>query len=435
MKSLWQATADAPCFPALDGDRTTDVLIIGGGAAGLLTAHMLTKAGVDCLVAEGQKICGGVTAHTTAKLTAQHGLCYDAMINNRGFEYAKGYYDANTQAIEDYKALSEKYDFDLKEESNYVYSTDDFPLLQREYEALKTLGAEAQLHRETPLPLSAAGMVELKNQFSIHPLKLFYSIAEKLNIFENSFVRSLEGTTAVTDRGRIRANWVVVATHFPFINRHGMYFMKLYQQRSYVVALENAPKLEGMYVDNAVDGFSFRPWGDWLLVGGGGHKTGVRAGGPNVPAEFAKRHFPQARPRFFWAAQDCRSLDGVPYIGRYSALTPKMFVATGFNTWGMSSSMAAARLITELITTGKGTYEHVFSPQRSMLCNQLLKNGAAYAEDLLTLSTPRCTHMGCALKKNTAESSWDCPCHGSRYDMQGNVLENPAMKNLKSKRL
>ena len=152
-----------------------------------------------------------------------------------------------------------------------------------------------------------------------------------------------------------------------------------------------------------------------------------------MPAEFARRHFPQARPRFFWAAQDCRSLDGVPYIGRYSAMTPKIYVATGFNTWGMSSSMVAARLITELITTGKSSYEAVFSPQRSMLCNQLLKNGAAYAGDLLTTGTPRCTHMGCALKMNTAEHSWDCPCHGSRYDLECHVLENPAMKNLKSK--
>jgi len=431
MKSVWQETAEAPELPAFEGDAETDVLVIGAGAAGLLTGYYLKQAGIDCLVVDGKRVCGGTSGLTTAKVTLQHGLCYGAMAHNKGFEFAKGYYKANREALGAYGLLAEKYDFDLRQESNFVYSNGSFQQLRDEYETLKMLGADTVLHNSVPLPVEAVGMVEVKNQFSMHPLKLFYALARELRVRENCFVRRLDGTVAFTDKGRIRANKIVVATHFPFINSHGMYFVKLYQHRSYVVGLENGPDVGGMYVDDASDGFSFRNWGSWLLIGGGGHKTGEKGGGPDVPAEFARRHFPEAKQRFCWAAQDCMSLDGVPYIGRYSSSKPDIFVAAGFNKWGMSSSMVAARLLTELITRGQSEYGHIFSPQRSMLCNQLAKNGLSAAKGLLTPSTPRCTHMGCALKENRSEGTWDCPCHGSRFDREGRVLENPAMKDLK----
>ena len=207
--------------------------------------------------------------------------------------------------------------------------------------------------------------------------------------------------------------------------------MKLYQQRSYALSLENVPSFAGMYKDEAEDGLSFRSQGSALILGGGGHRTGKPGGGWQELERIARQYYPQASITHRWAAQDCMSLDGIPYIGQYSARTPGLYVATGFNKWGMTSSMVAARVLTDLIC-GKGSpYADLFSPSRSMLQPQLGINAAEAAKDLLTFSKKRCPHMGCALKWNPQERSWDCPCHGSRFSESGTRLDNPAVSDRK----
>ena len=239
-------------------------------------------------------------------------------------------------------------------------------------------------------------------------------------------VRELKGTTAITDRGRIKADKIIVCTHFPFINKHGSYFMKLYQDRSYVIALENAPKPDGMYVDENDKGVSLRDCGDLLLLGGGGHRTGRRGGAWRELEDFAARNYPDAKVKYRWAAQDCMSLDSVPYIGRYSARTPDIYVATGFNKWGMTSSMVSAMLLTDMLKGRENPYAPVFSPSRTMLHPQLAANALEAAVNLLTPTAKRCPHMGCALKWNSEEHTWDCPCHGSRFTESGRLIDNPA---------
>ena len=239
------------------------------------------------------------------------------------------------------------------------------------------------------------------------------------------------GTDAVTDKGKIFAKRVVVTTHFPFINKHGLYPLKLYQHRSYVIALENAEDVNGLYVDEEKTGMSFRNYGGLLLLGGGGHRTGKKGGNWNELRSFAKTHYPEAEEKYFWSAQDCMSLDGIPYIGQYSKNTPDLFVASGFNKWGMTSSMAASEILADLITDRKNDFADLFSPSRSMLKPQIVVNGFESVTGLLTPSKKRCPHLGCALKRNEAEHSWDCPCHGSRFSEQGRVLDNPANGNLK----
>ena len=233
-----------------------------------------------------------------------------------------------------------------------------------------------------------------------------------------------------TTGGEIRADRVVAATHFPFINNHGGYFLKLYQHRSYMLALSGAPELKGMYVDENPAGMSFRSAGEFLLLGGGGHRTGKRGGGWRELEDFARRHYPQARVAGRWAAQDCMSLDGAPYIGPCSRRTPELLVASGFNKWGMSGAMAAAELLTDLLTGRENPYAAAFAPHRSSLRPQLAAN-ILHAAGLLTPTVPRCPHLGCALKYNAQEHSWDCPCHGSRFTEEGKVLENPSNGNLK----
>jgi glycine/D-amino acid oxidase-like deaminating enzyme len=214
-------------------------------------------------------------------------------------------------------------------------------------------------------------------------------------------------------------------------NKHGAYFLKMYQSRSYVLALENAGSVDGMYVDGN-GGLSFRQYGDLLLLGGGGHRTGKPGGGWAALEDFVKRYYPGAKERFRWATQDCMTLDGLPYIGRYSKHTPNLYVATGFNKWGMTSSMVAADLLGDLVQGRENACADLFSPSRSILRPQLACNALEAAKSLLTFSKPRCPHMGCALHWNPQEHSWDCPCHGSRFTQTGKLQDNPATDDLKT---
>ena len=431
MGSLWEQTWEKPNFPAQDGDLSTDVLIIGGGMAGLLCAYRLHGAGVPSVLAEAETICGGITKNTTAKLTSQHGLIYDKLISRFGIQRAKQYLAANQAALQAYRTLCRDMDCGFEEKAAYVYALDDRRKLQREVNALEKLGVPAEFTDELPLPFPVAGAVKFPNQAQFHPLKFVSGLAKGLRVYEHTRVRELIGTTAVTNHGRIRAKKVIVATHFPFLNKHGSYFLKLYQHRSYVIALQGAPDVDGMYVDASRTGLSFRNCQNLLLLGGGGHRTGKRGGGWRELRDFARRHYPQAEEQYRWAAQDCMSLDGVPYIGPYSASTPDLYVAAGFNKWGMTSSMVSAMLLSDLVQGKNSPYGEVFSPSRSILRPQLAVNGFEAVSSLLTPTVRRCPHLGCALKWNPVEHTWDCPCHGSRFTEDGKRLDGPATGDLK----
>lgn len=431
MKSVWQEAASLLSFPKLERDIRTDVLIIGGGIAGILTAYRLKERGIDCVIAEKGRICSGVTGNTTAKITSQHGAIYAKLLKNIGAENARKYLLANENALKQYEKMSRKIDCDFENKDNFVYSLNDKKKLTNEILALDRIGFTADFVEDIPLPIKTVGAVRFPKQAQFNVLKFLSAVTKDLKIFENTFVKEMVGTNAVTDRGKIFAKKVVAATHFPFINKHGLYSLKLYQHRSYVIALENAGDVSGMYVDENKKGMSFRNYGDLLLLGGGGHRTGKKGGSWNELRAFAKTYYPEAKEKYFWSAQDCMSLDCVPYIGQYSKNTPDFYVATGFNKWGMTSSMAAAEILADLITDRKNDFADVFSPSRSMLKLQLPVNGFESVIGLLTPSKKRCPHLGCALKWNEAEHSWDCPCHGSRFSEDGKVLDNPANGNLR----
>ena len=428
MKSVWQETA-LPRFPQLDGDIKTDVLIIGGGIAGILTAYFLHQCGIKYILVEKDRICGENTQNTTAKITVQHRLIYHKLLKCGGEDTAKQYLSANTAAFQKYAELCRDISCDYEIKDHFVYS-DDLRKLEKELNALQKIGCRAELCQELPLPIQTAGAVKFPAQAQFHPLRFIAGIVDGLNIYEHTSVRELIGCTAVTDRGRIVADRVVCATHFPLINKYGSYFMKLYQSRSYVIALENAQSIGGMYVDASDAGMSFRDYGGLLLLGGGGGRTGGRNGGWAELRAFAKENYPHAQEKYYWAAQDCMSLDRMPYIGRYSRRTPDFYVETGFNKWGMTSAMLSAMLVCDMIRGRKNEYAALFSPSRSILKPQLFVNGFETILNLLTPSKRVCPHMGCALKWNPAEHSWDCPCHGSRFAQDGRVLNNPANGDL-----
>lgn len=435
MGSLWKTGVSFNRFSALDGDIDTDVLIIGGGMAGVLTAFMLKNAGVDHLLCEAEVLATGATGNTTAKITSQHGLVYDKLINEFGERKAGLYLRANEEALAEYRRLSEGIDCDFEEKDNYVYTLRGDKKIEKELRALQRLGFPAERADDLPLPFRTAGAVRFPRQGQFHPLKFISGISEGLNICEHTRVRELKrtggGITAETSGGTVRAKRVIVATHFPFINKHGAYFVKMYQHRSYVIALENAPQINGMYLDDDEKGLSFRNHEGFLLIGGGSHRTGRKGGCYDEIETFAKRHFPDSKIKYSWAAQDCMTLDYVPYIGRYSSGTEDLFVASGFNKWGMTGSMVSAKLLTDMMLGRKSPYEEVFAPSRTILRPQILSNLFESAVGLLTPKAPRCPHLGCALNRNSVEHTWDCPCHGSRFTENGELIDNPATGDLK----
>lgn len=423
MKSIWN-DIEKPKFNTLKGDVKTDVLIVGGGMCGLLCAYVLKNEGVDCVLVEADEICAGITNGTTAKITFQHGLIYDKITKKYGHEKAHLYYKSQKEAFEKLVELAS--DSDLEFCNSFVYSRTDREVIEKEVDALNKIGCDAVFCKETELPFDIAGAVMIGNQANFHPLKFAYSIAKDLKIYENTKIIELKPNTAITNRGTIKAKKIIVATHFPFINKHGGYFLKMYQHRSYVLALRNAQSIKGMYVDEAKDGLSFRNYGDLLLLGGGSHRTGSQGGNWKELEKFAQKHYPDAHEIGRWATQDCMTLDSIPYIGQYSKSTPDLYVATGFNKWGMTSSMVSAMLLCDMICGRKSEYEEVYSPSRTILHPQLAVNMFESIKGLVTPTAPRCPHLGCALKYNKEEHSWDCPCHGSRFDENGKLINNPA---------
>ncbi len=429
MASLWLENSIHSPSPALEGSVKTDVLVIGGGIAGILIAHRLKSAGVSCIVAEKDSVCGKTSGNTTAKITSQHGLIYQKLLKDIGKEKAQLYYRLNQSAIESFCTLSENYPCDFEKKDNFIYTADSRTKIYAELEALNEIGADAELFDSLPLPVDIAGAVCFPNQAQFNPVMLIRALAKELTVYENTAVKSVKGKTAYTDKGKITAEKIIVATHFPFIDRHGLFFMKMFQHRSYVIALENAPQLDGMYLEDKDDGFSFRNYGNLLFIGGGDHRTGKKNGGYSILRKKAEEWYPEAKEKYAWATQDCMTLDSMPYVGQYSKNTAGLYVATGFNKWGMTSSMVAADLLCARLLGKKHPAEELLSPSRSMLHPQLLINGFDFAASLLTPVPKRCTHMGCALKFNKAEKTWDCSCHGSRFGEDGTVLDGPAIRN------
>lgn len=427
MKSIWSDTAQSTRYESLQRDIKTDVLVIGGGIAGILCAYYLKKSGVSAILVDGSRIGGGITKNTTAKITSQHGLIYHQLLKRAGHEKARMYFEANAHALSQYDALCQDLDCDYQRKDAYVFSKTDRQSIEEEVKAVHKLGLQAEFVNALPLPFDTAGAIRFPDQAQFHPLKFIAAISRDLPIYEDTMIRSIDTQKliALTDRAKIQASHIIVATHFPFINTSGGYFLKMYQHRSYVVALENAANIDGMYLEEKMDGLSFRNHHDLLFIGGGDHRTGQKGGNYTVLRDIAKTAYPDAVEKYHWATQDCMTLDNVPYIGRYTKKTPHLYVATGFNKWGMSSSMVAANLITDMILEKKNPYADVFDPSRSMLTMQLWINGFTSLANLVRWGK-RCPHMGCALRWNPLERTWDCPCHGSRFSESGDLIDNPS---------
>lgn len=454
MQSIWSKTTQVSQRKELKEDIQVKNVVIGAGMAGILIAYFLQKKGLEVIVLEADHIAGGQTKNTTAKITGQHGLLYHDMIKKAGFRRAKGYAEANEAAIQTYEEIIREEgilcQFERLPSFLYSLKEEGKDQLRNEAEAAKKLGINVCFMEKDEiqeLPFEVSGAVCFSNQAQFHPLEFIKALSEGLTIYENTNVLSVHGHVITTDKGNITAENIIFATHYPFLNVPGFYFIRQHQERSYVLALEGKEvpdKLSGMYYSIDKGGLSLRSAEGKLLLGGGSHRTGKKVChyekmGYSYLREQAQKYYPNAKETASWAAQDCMPHDRIPFIGKYSIFRPYWYVATGFQKWGMTSSMIAAMIISDQISGKKNPYAAVFTPQRLLfragiknLCIDIGESVAGLTKGLFGKKEERCTHMGCHLTWNEEEKSFDCPCHGSRFDEEGKVIDNPAQKHCKN---
>ncbi len=492
--SYWMASTEKTDYPVLDRDETVDVAIIGGGITGITCAYLLKKEGLSVAVIEADHIVQGTTGHTTAKITSQHQLIYSKIKSQMGTEPAKQYADANETAIRLIKDVIDEngIDCDYQEQSAYVYTQRDgyVEKIEEEAKTAKDLGIEASFTVKTALPFAVKAAVEFKGQAQFHPRKYLLALAKQISgngshIFEQSRVVDIDdGYILKTTEGkRIKAEKLIIASHYPIYNKAGLYTARIYPDRSYVVAIKAKDVYPGgMYITAEEPGRSlrFQPFdgGELILVGGEHHKTGQ--GVDTVQhyknlVEFANQNFSVEDIMYRWSTQDCMTLDSVPYAGHFLASTPNMYLATGYGKWGMTNSMASSVIIRDLIIRGRSPWQDVYNPSRKTitasaktfvvenlnvakeLVSGKLSNvrsdvdiqkgeakvvkidgdkAGAYRDETGTLHVvdTTCTHLGCELNWNSAEKSWDCPCHGSRFTYEGEIVEGPTVKPLKTEK-
>ena len=490
-QSCWQ-TIQPPRFPKLSESMHADAVIVGGGICGLLCAYELWKKGIHKIVLlEAGRILNGTTARTTAKITSQHGLIYTALEKGMGTKAAWQYAKANEEAISRFAQIirNEQIDCDFVPCDAYVYSctSEGAVCVQKEAETARQLSIDASFTQTCDeLPFPVQGAVRFRGQAKFHPMKFACRLAEILRdkgvkIFEETPAVALDDNIIFTGAGRVYGKNILICSHYPFTNLRGFYFARIVQNRSYIAALRGVSEISNLYVDCEESGLSFRSarvgGENLLLLGWGAHKTGHETDVPHYEKlmQEVKRLYPSASIAFQWAAQDCMTNDRIPLIGRYKQFGEHVYLAAGFNKWGMTSSMVAADILSDLVVSGQSEGADVFSPDRSNFgmsaknffqgaadtaVNFLhgyvgipkgtvadLKNGEGAIVDFhgekigafrgkdgsLHGVKPVCTHMRCPLQWNPDENTWDCPCHGSRFDADGRVVENPTFLPLKKR--
>lgn len=495
--SLWTATTPATDFPALDGDLRVDTAVVGGGIVGVTAALDCAEAGREVALVESDRVVEGVTGKTTAKVTAQHGLVYDSLVDRRGRDVARAYAEANAAAIETVASRVDERDIDCDFQRlpayTYVADGDRRADLRREASVAADLGLPASYVADPPFPEDAPGAVTFAEQAQFHPRKYLLDLVRAIpdegsHVFEETKATGVEDASegrddlcrVETERGTVTAENVVVATHFP-IEDPAFYFARQFPKRSYVLAVRLADEPPaGMFYRDDEPYFSVRPHptddGTLTLVGGQNHKTGQ---GGSTEARYrrllgqAREHFDVESVEYRWSTQDFVSADDVPFVGELGPKTESVYVATGFGGWGMTNGTAAGTMLAEFAQGATPEWADAFDPMRfdpgASAADLVTENldvatefttdwaramlggedpvvapgeGEVVRRDGRPLAVARdddgdlhvrsavCPHMNCVVRWNDGERSWDCPCHGSRFSVDGEVLDGPAVEDL-----
>lgn len=427
-KTTWCGYIDKK-FPKLEKDIECDVLVIGGGICGILCAYKLFMDGKNVVVLEADNICGKKSLKTTATITAIEDLMYYDLIDKYDEEVARLYLEANLYALNEYRKLSKKFDFDFEECSSYKYSTVDNGIIEKEAKAIKSLGYNTIIKEHLDVPINAAKVLEFKNQGQMNPLKLVNELIKDLTIYENSRVLKVKGNNAFTDKNMITFNDVIICTGYPFLKVKGLFFLKMYQKKSHVIEVFDSHGTRGNGIGICDDDIYFRSYKDSILLGSSDERTGHDSKGFEKINNLIVKKYDVRKIKNRWINQDAITLDGMPYIGQYTTFDKNMYIATGFNMWGMTKSMLASHIISDLIKGEENRFVEVFSPFRRMLFKPLIKNIGTAMKEMIKIRGKRCKHLGCPLYFNEIDNTYECRCHGSKYDSLGNIIDTPTQKS------
>lgn len=452
--SLWLQTAyTRDTYPQLEEDVSCDVCIIGGGLSGIANAYFLAKEGKDVILLEKDSILSGATGNSTGKLTVQHDVVYTDLIKQLGLENAKIYYEANQEAVLFGRSIAEWDELRLADSILFSQTKYGTERLEDEMKAYKEIGINGELGWNTELPLKVEKTLTIRDETQIHPVRFgqhLAKLAQKAGarIYEKSDVELMDLKKRLlytASSNEIQFNELILCTHYPIEALRGLQIMKLIVSRSYIVsALANMP-LTGQYI--SVDDpkrsirTAFIDGKTHFLLSGEGHQAGMEKETQihyeKLTTEL-KNIYQLDSVQYSWSAQDPSTPDLVPYAGAISPSMPYVYMNTGFRKWGLSNSIASARIISDKILGRPNKAEALYAPDRtgfsSFLLQALRNTGLVLKEftggHITRTDSPICTHMGCRTRWNEGDQTWDCPCHGSRFRKDGSVLEGPATKPL-----
>jgi len=492
--SFWVETSPPTGYPPLDEDLTVDVAVLGGGIAGMTAALLLARSGASVAVLDAGRVGHGVSGYSTAKVSSLHSLTYADLASSRGEDHAHVYGEANEAGLATIARLARELaiDCDLRRRPNFTYteSAEEVDQVRGEAQCAAGLGLPASfVEGDVGLPWEVKGAVRFEDQAELHPCKYLVGLAQAVRgadgqIYEHTrAVQVSDGDpcTVRAENGReVRAHHVIVATHFPFLDRSG-FFARMHPERSYCLALRLRGDVpQGMYIDTQGHSLRSQPapgGGELLLVGGASHKVGQADEAESYRAleEYARERFEVESIDLRWSTQDNIPLDSVPYVGKLAPFSKRVLVATGFRKWGFANGTAAAIILADAVKGREHPWAATFDSNRlgsasaaasfvkenanvgRRFLQDRLKRGSAEAvppgegaivrdglrqaavhrdeQGELHALSARCTHLGCIVDWNSAERSWDCPCHGSRFGIDGRVLQGPAVAPLESREL
>lgn len=489
--SYWIETSVDRNYESLLSSVDCDCAVIGGGIAGLTTAYLLAKSNQRVELVDANRIGHGCTGRNTGKVTPQHSVIYSKIKKKYGIEGAKKYYQGNKEAVDFIEKIVRENGFscEFKRTTSYLYATTDKGMreLQDEYDVCEEIGIDCEFFNELPIPIDIKGAIAFNNVAEFNPKMYCDCLGELITkeggrIYENSPIIEVERGAKCTIKTRqgknIQCSNLILASHYPFYDGASFYFSRLKPTRTYLVAgVVKEGFVEGMYINvedptrsiHYINGIGEH----LLLIAGEKHIVGQ---GKDVDyyeilKEFGRKEFGVKEYKYQWSAEDYTTPDELPYIGRLNENNSNIFLATGFNKWGMTNGTLAGRIISDLIINGESEYQETFEPSRlkGILTTEFFKFNAEvayhYIKGKLTMGEVNaeiengeskvifydghrygayrdekgklyivditCTHLGCELNWNEVEKSWDCPCHGSRFDYKGNILEGPATEPLK----